>query len=197
LVYSGGVSEATSVRNRLLRATVELMRRRGADGFGVAELLAEAGVARRSLYQYFPGGKEELVAAATADAASYVLKVLDRTVAETGDDPGECIGAWIQWWKSMLVSSDFSLSCPLVMGSLADERYPGAAQAAAAGFTGFQERAAAAYRHAGMAADRAAALASVAVSAIEGAVIVSRSLRSLEPLDRVAEHFSGTVGPLG
>ena len=182
------------MRRRLVRVTVELIRRRGVDGFGVAELLAESGVARRSLYQHFPGGKAELVAAATGDAAGYLNAVLDRTLEESGDDPAACIEAWVRWWKAVLEAGDFGLGCPLAMASLVGDRYPGAGAAAAAGFVGFQQRARIAYERAGWAPDRAAGMASVAVSAIEGAIIQSRSLRSLEPLDRVAEHFRAQPG---
>ena len=56
------------VRDRLTSATATLMQRHGVAGTGIAEILATSGVTRRSIYLNFPGGKAELVAAATRSA---------------------------------------------------------------------------------------------------------------------------------
>ncbi|HST82760.1 MAG TPA: TetR/AcrR family transcriptional regulator [Kineosporiaceae bacterium] len=58
---------ALPVRQRLLRVTSRLVYRHGVSATGVASITAAAGVAKMSLYRHFPGGKDELVAAALAD----------------------------------------------------------------------------------------------------------------------------------
>ena len=66
------------VRERLTSATAALMQRHGVAGTGIAEILAESGVTRRSIYLNFPDGKAELVAAATraaGDELSITLQV--------------------------------------------------------------------------------------------------------------------------
>ncbi len=66
------------VRQRLLRATGRLVYRHGIAATGIGSILEAAGVARMSLYRHFPGGKDELVAAALADRS-------DRTVGRIVD----------------------------------------------------------------------------------------------------------------
>jgi AcrR family transcriptional regulator len=56
------------VRERLISATAELMQRHGVAGTGIAGIVDTSGVTRRSIYVNFPGGKAELVAAATRSA---------------------------------------------------------------------------------------------------------------------------------
>lgn len=84
---------AGPVRRRLLRATSRLVYRDGIAATGIGAILDAAGVARMSLYRHFPGGKDELVAAALADrSARTVEHLLDaaRAVAR-GAGPVETV----------------------------------------------------------------------------------------------------------
>ena len=50
-----------TARERLIASAIELLRRNGVAGTGLAQLLEHSGTARRSVYVNFPGGKSELV----------------------------------------------------------------------------------------------------------------------------------------
>ncbi len=67
------------VRQRLLTATARLVYEHGIAATGVDAIAAAADVAKMSLYRHFPGGKDELVAAALA-RRSY--DVIERWVEE-------------------------------------------------------------------------------------------------------------------
>jgi AcrR family transcriptional regulator len=71
------------VRQRLLRVTSRLVYRHGVSATGVASITAAAGVAKMSLYRHFPGGKDELVAAALADQSERAVKHLIGTARST------------------------------------------------------------------------------------------------------------------
>lgn len=60
------MSTDAPVRRRLLSATARLIYRDGITATGVEGIAAAAGVAKMSLYRHFPGGKDDLVAAALA-----------------------------------------------------------------------------------------------------------------------------------
>ncbi|WP_372442056.1 TetR/AcrR family transcriptional regulator [Nocardioides limicola] len=62
-------------RERLLRSSIALVRAHGVEGTGLTELLERSGTARRSIYQHFPGGKDELIAASTRAAGSWMKRV--------------------------------------------------------------------------------------------------------------------------
>ena len=76
------------VRERLTSATATLMQRHGVAGTGIAEILSTSGVTRRSIYLNFPGGKAELVAAATRSAGDELTATVARLYRATGSDRG-------------------------------------------------------------------------------------------------------------
>lgn len=71
-----GMDESKN-RHTLIRATSALFRRRGYAGVGLAEILAEAGLPKGSLYYHFPGGKEQLAAEATRWAGRKIAELID------------------------------------------------------------------------------------------------------------------------
>ncbi|MGL5849878.1 MAG: TetR/AcrR family transcriptional regulator [Phycicoccus sp.] len=86
---AGAGPAAVPVRRRLLDATCRLVYRHGVAGAGVQAIAAAAGVAKMSLYRQFPGGKDELVAAALADQSERTVQdLLDAARASAGDDLG-------------------------------------------------------------------------------------------------------------
>ena len=97
------------VRERLTSATATLMQRHGVAGTGIAEILSTSGVTRRSIYLNFPGGKAELVAAATRSAGDELTTTLRDCIEQP--DP---IGAFTRVWSEILISTDFEGGCPIV-----------------------------------------------------------------------------------
>lgn len=188
-----GAAGRIAVRDRLVYAAIELLRSRGADGFGMAELLDDAGVARRSMYQHFPGGKAELLESAVVQAQAYLSAQIGGLLAELS--PIEALAAWAGLWKRVLIDSDYRLGCPLVAAAQAAEEYPAVGAAAARAFTATADRIAAALVASGTPEATAHSLARVLVSGIEGAIITSRSMRSVVPLDDFEAHARHFLSP--
>jgi AcrR family transcriptional regulator len=109
-----------------IEATATLMQRHGVAGTGIAEILATSGVTRRSIYLNFPGGKAELVAAATRSAGDEMTTTLRDYVAQP--DP---IGAFTRMWSDVLVSTDFEGGCPIVAAASSRDESPEATSTAA------------------------------------------------------------------
>jgi TetR/AcrR family transcriptional regulator, lmrAB and yxaGH operons repressor len=69
-------------RARLIAAAVKVVQVRGYDGAGLSAILAEAGLPKGSLYHHFPGGKDELVAAAVdfvaGEVAARIADLIDQ-----------------------------------------------------------------------------------------------------------------------
>jgi AcrR family transcriptional regulator len=70
---SSRTGEQASVRQRLVIATARLIYQYGITATGVESIAAAAKVAKMSLYRHFPGGKDELVAAALAQRSRDVV----------------------------------------------------------------------------------------------------------------------------
>ncbi|MEV0245135.1 TetR/AcrR family transcriptional regulator [Nocardia sp. NPDC050712] len=176
-------------RTRLIESTIALVREQGVPGAGLATLLERSNASRNSLYQHFPAGKAELVTEATKVAGARMSAVFDRVTA-TGP-PDQWLAALVGWWKKALRTSDYATGCPVVGAALA-EAEPGVQAAAGAVFDEWNVRLAGALGDAGVPAERARALASLMVSALEGAIVQARATKSVRPLD----DLEATLGPL-
>jgi TetR/AcrR family transcriptional regulator, lmrAB and yxaGH operons repressor len=176
------------VRDRLTSATAALMQRHGVAGTGIAEILATSGVTRRSIYLNFPGGKAELVAAATRSAGDEMT----MTVRGYIDDP-DPVGAFAAMWSDVLVSTDFEGGCPIVAAASSRDESPEAANTAAVVFAEWGQLLADRLTEDGINRAAAQSLSTTIVAAVEGAVILSRAARSTKPLEQVTKHLNELI----
>jgi TetR/AcrR family transcriptional repressor of lmrAB and yxaGH operons len=176
------------VRDRLTSATATLMQRHGVSGTGIAEILATSGVTRRSIYLNFPGGKAELVAAATRSAGDEMSTTLRDYVAQP--DP---IGAFTRMWSDVLVSTDFEGGCPIVAAASSRDESPEAASTAAEVFAEWAQLLAERLSDDGVNRAAAQSLSTMIVASVEGAVVLSRAARSTKPLEQVSNHLNELI----
>ncbi|MFI9509099.1 TetR/AcrR family transcriptional regulator [Nocardia sp. NPDC052566] len=174
-------------RARLIESAIELIREQGVHAAGLSALLERGKASRNSLYQHFPSGKSELVEAATEVAGARMSLVIDQVTA-TGK-PEQWLGGLVGWWRKVLDRSHFTAGCPIVGAALA-EHEPAVQAAAGAAFVDWNQRLAHALSEQGMPAERAKSLASFVISALEGAIVQSRALKSTEPLDDVLANLT-------
>jgi AcrR family transcriptional regulator len=164
------------------------MQRHGVAGTGIAQILSTSGVTRRSIYLNFPGGKAELVAAATRSAGDEMTTTLRGLVAQP--DP---ISAFSRMWSEVLVCTDFEGGCPIVAAASGRDEAPEAASTAADVFEEWAQLLADRLRKDGIKHAAAQSLSTTIVAAIEGAVILSRATRSTEPLEQVSHHLNELI----
>ncbi|MDE2364518.1 MAG: TetR/AcrR family transcriptional regulator [Hyphomicrobiales bacterium] len=172
----------SSQRDKIVRATADLLRRRGYAATGLAEVIETSRAPKGSLYHYFPGGKEELATAAIAYAAERVRITLSE-LAATQQTPAAILRAYGVLVAGWLAQSGFRDGCPITTTALetAPEKadLTKAARDAFAGWCGiFEERLIAS----GLGPERARRLSRLAIMALEGALIVARVEQSGEPI---------------
>lgn len=165
-------------RERLISTAIAMVQERGVHATGLSDLLRRSSAARNSIYQHFPGGKQELMVAATETAGAVVAARVDR-LAETGD-PAAVLRAMIAGWIAELEDSDFRAGCPIAAAALAGPDEPAITAAAADAFAGLRTRLDTTLRAAGQ--RDSARTASVVISAIEGALLQARAAKSVQPL---------------
>ncbi len=78
------VRQGTS-RDRLVSTAARLFRQRGYHGAGVAEILAETGLPKGSLYHHFPQGKADLARAAADLESARILRHIDDAFGAAED----------------------------------------------------------------------------------------------------------------
>ena len=180
-----------SVRSRLINAAAELLQRRGAAGTSVSELIERSCTARRSIYQHFPGGKGQLLAAAVDDAGGKLSTLIEQMVATRR--PVEALNTFIGFWKQLLTSTEFTAGCPIAAAAYGGHDAPEARDKAAAVFKRWRDILQTQLIANGAEEDQARSMATVIIAAIEGAVVMSLAERSTAALDQVHTQLSSLL----
>jgi TetR/AcrR family transcriptional repressor of lmrAB and yxaGH operons len=180
------MAERGKTRRQLVASTVELLRRQGAYGTGLHDVLDHSGAPRGSLYFHFPGGKEELVREALQEAADVVDRALEKSL-DRHRNVAEAMADFLTRYGHRLEESNFTGGCPVAAVALdvaaEGDRLRTACDWALSGWVSIlAER----LREEGRDPDEAEALALTALSALEGALILSRARRTPDPLHAVA-----------
>ncbi|MFD3743133.1 TetR/AcrR family transcriptional regulator [Nocardia sp. NPDC058633] len=178
---------AADARRRLIDSAIELVRRRGVAGTGVADLLEHSGTARQSIYKNFPGGKTELIEESVRTAGAWIEQMIEQT-AETLSAP-EMLHAFVEYWKWVLVSSDYQSGCPIAAAAYCGSEAPGARELAGKAFRSWERHLAEKAISQGIPARTAQSLATMTIAAIEGAVMMSIADRSIAPLTRTYDQL--------
>jgi AcrR family transcriptional regulator len=178
-------------RERMIHSAATLFRERGVDGTSFSDVLDHSGAPRGSIYHHFPGGKAQLAEEATRYAGDFIAGGLAGALAS--DDPVEAVRTFAETWREILRASDFTAGCPILSATLEGERSPGARDAAGAAFGRWETMLADGFAGRGVPPARAASLATLAIAAIEGGIVLARAQRSAAPLERVAQELEALV----
>jgi AcrR family transcriptional regulator len=182
---------AADARERMIESAAVLFRERGVHGTSFSDVIEHSGAPRGSIYHHFPGGKAQLAEEATRYASEYTARALAAALEQ--DDPVVAVRAFVAMWRKLLPATDFASGCPVVSATLEGERSPAARDAAGAGFREWEKLLSGALERRGAERERARSIATLIVSAVEGAIVVARAQRSLAPLDRVTGELETLV----
>jgi TetR/AcrR family transcriptional regulator, lmrAB and yxaGH operons repressor len=176
----------TDTRQRVVRTAAGLFRSQGYHATGLNQVLAEGGAPKGSLYFHFPGGKEQLAVEAVSLAGNDLRDAL-AAVTAAEPDPAKALSHALELLGAQLLASDFRNGCPIATVALdaASDSEPIRA-ACADVYASWQQVIAA---HVGD-----DDLATVVLSAIEGALLLARTRRSLDPLHAVSARLGALLG---
>jgi TetR/AcrR family transcriptional repressor of lmrAB and yxaGH operons len=172
-------------RAAMVESAVRLFRRQGYAATGLAEVLADSGAPKGSLYHYFPGGKAAIAAEAVRLAGERVRSTL-TDLAASSSGAGELLTRYLELLAGWMRRSGFRDGCPITTTLLETAPQDEAIrQAGAAAFASWAAVVEAAAWTAGVAPDRAGPLSRFAIAAIEGALIQCRVAGDETPLTEV------------
>jgi AcrR family transcriptional regulator len=175
----------TTTKDRIIETSAELFRRQGYSATGVKQIVTAAEAPFGSLYHFFPGGKEELGAAAVRTSGALYAQLIPA-VFDPAPDVLTGVRDFFDGAAAHLRETDYEDACPIATVALevasTDERL----RAATADV--FEQWTVALTERLG---DRAQALAVIA--ALEGAFLLSRASRSTEPMHAAGEMAAALV----
>jgi TetR/AcrR family transcriptional regulator, lmrAB and yxaGH operons repressor len=168
-------------RQVLVDATADLLRRQGYHATGLSQIVEESGAPRGSVYFHFPDGKDELAVAALKQSGEQWRTRIEAAVADA-KDLGGAIDAIVTLLGDDLEATNFENGCPVAAVAL-ESTARSVRTAVAAHFTALQDGIAGGLvERFRIAAPLAAQFATVALSAIEGAMLLARVHRRRDPL---------------
>jgi AcrR family transcriptional regulator len=167
----------------MIAAARQLFRERGYLGTAFSDVLEASGAPRGSVYFHFPGGKEELGTEVAIAHGAETIALINRSAARAGS-VAELLTLFLAQARDRLVSSGYREGC--AVAPMVVELIPSAApitETIGAGFRDSLAVLAARLAEKGVPGERAASLAATTMAGLEGALIVSRAVRSREPFD--------------
>lgn len=186
-------ASSAGTRERILTATNELFRRQGFNGTSLSQIVKASKATTGSLYHFFPGGKDELTAEVLRTSGAAYGDLVELIV-RAAVNPAQGIAEAFAGAGALLEESDFIDPCPIgtVAREVASTHEPLRAQASAV-ISGWTQRFSDILSEAGVPAERSAALATLVVASIEGAFIMCRSHRSIEPMIMIGESLRSLI----
>ncbi|MET8952212.1 TetR/AcrR family transcriptional regulator [Streptomyces sp. NPDC004393] len=181
-------------RERMVFSAAQLIRRDGVTATGMRDVAVHAGAPRGSLQHYFPGGKEQLVNEAVDWAGTYAARRVGRFLAQLPEPtPSGLFAAMVRQWTDEYESSGFAGGCPVAAATVdCAQTTDSTRTAAAAAFARWIRPVADALADMGVPADRTESLATLMISALEGALLIARTERDVRALTTVVRE----LGPL-
>lgn len=191
----GTMPRRSTAREDMLRSAIALFKQRGVEATSVADVLEHAGAPRGSVYHHFPQGRPQLVEEATRAAGTFMGSMISAGLTTLG--PLRTVEAIISGFRGELLATDFASGCPVASVAIEGPQSPAALAAAGESFTSWEDTIAASLWQHGIDQERAHGLATMALSAIEGALLLCKAQRSTRALDLVEKEmvllFNGVV----
>jgi TetR/AcrR family transcriptional repressor of lmrAB and yxaGH operons len=178
------MAKALDSKEKTVNAAAKLLRRQGYHGTALHDILAAGGSPRGSLYFHFPNGKEEIGEAALTLAAEAVRRGIAHA-AETSASAEIFLVRVLRGMARDLEQSGYAEGCPIATTALetaAQSDVLGAATRAA--FQKWERELQRGLERFDIKPEAAGILATMALSQFEGALLLARTYRSLEPMHR-------------
>jgi TetR/AcrR family transcriptional regulator, lmrAB and yxaGH operons repressor len=187
------VAKTSDTRERILDAGADLFRRQGYEGTALKEIVRVGGAPWGSLYHFFPGGKEELGVMALHRSGERYRRLIEL-VFDRAEDPAQAVRQFFDLSAEALEASDYADGCPLITVALESANTNQALrQICAEAFDSWLSTLERALGDARIGPAPARQLAVFGLSAFEGALALSRTLRNTDPLTTSAELVADVV----
>ncbi|RJO70107.1 TetR/AcrR family transcriptional regulator [Nocardia panacis] len=184
----------TDTRERVLDTAAELFQTQGYSGTGLNTVLARSGAPKGSLYFHFPEGKTQLAVEAIARSSHGVEERISAVLA-TAAGAEEAVVALGEFFAAGLEESEYRKGCPVATVALEAADDDDIRAACASAYRSWQEMIAEALCRWDIDPERAAALASLVLSAIQGALVLARTHRDASLVRSAARQVGVLARP--
>jgi TetR/AcrR family transcriptional regulator, lmrAB and yxaGH operons repressor len=183
----------TGPKDQIIQATCALIEKQGYHATGLNQIVAESGAPKGSLYYYFPEGKDQITEAAI-DLAGQMVEARVRESMQDIEDPAEAVRQLLYTIAHYVEQSGFAAGGPLQTVALetaaSSERLNRACRLA---YDRVQAVFHARLSAQGFAPQKATEMAVFIIGTIEGAVMLSRTYHTGDPLRQAGEMLAQII----
>ena len=181
-----------STRSRILDATAELYRRQGMPATGLKQISAAAQAPFGSIYHHFPGGKEAISVEVIRREGIRYGELVGAQLADT--DPLTGIPQLFEKAGRDLEAQDYSEACSSETSALEGARTNERLRVEAAEvFQSWLTGLAAWFGQLALTESECRRLAMITLTALEGAFVLCRTLRSIDPIIAAGDGVQAAV----
>jgi TetR/AcrR family transcriptional repressor of lmrAB and yxaGH operons len=178
------MAKASDSKGKTLAAAARLFRQQGYHGTALHDILDAGGAPRGSLYLNLPKGKEEIGEAALTLAGEAVRAAIAKA-AETSENAEVFLTRIARGMASDLERSGYKEGCPIATTALETAAHSDVLGAATRdAFQKWEHEIKRGLERFGMTSGDADLAATLVLSQLEGALLLARTYRSLEPMHR-------------
>ncbi len=179
----------SETRERILETAAQLLQRQGYCATGLNQVIQESGAPKGSLYHYFPGGKEELAEVAILESGQEFAELLQSAI-ETAGGAVSGIPQFIRNYARQFEASHYEKGCPIATVTLETASHSEVLQQATQSV--FHSWCVLIIDHLlreGWEEQQARETAIFIMSALNGALTMSRAAQRIEPLEITANQL--------
>jgi TetR/AcrR family transcriptional repressor of lmrAB and yxaGH operons len=178
------MAKVADPKEKTLSAAVKLFSQRGYHGTALQDILEAGGAPRGSLYFHFPKGKEQIGEAAVQLGTDGVRQFI-TDAAQTSGNIQAFLVKLARGMAANLERSGYREGCPVATTALETAAQSDVlGRAARTAFQTWEQEIKRALISFGMKASQADRTATAVLSQLEGALLLARTYRSLEPMRR-------------
>lgn len=184
---------ARNSRERMVVTAASLIGSRGAGSTSLADILAKSQAPRGSIYHHFPGGKRELVQEAMRWTSAQLLAHQRQCRVRV---PAAVLEHFVDFFRKSLNSSGCEVGCPIAAVILDTSALDVTLkQTGRTSFRSWVTLLTHQLEAVGTPRRRARDLATMALSSVEGAVMMCRAEGNTGPLELVSEQLRQLASP--
>ncbi|MGO9327630.1 MAG: TetR/AcrR family transcriptional regulator [Steroidobacteraceae bacterium] len=188
------MAKVADPKEKTLSAAVKLFSQRGYHGTGLQDILEAGGAPRGSLYFHFPKGKEQIGEAAVQLGTEGVREFI-TDAAQTSGSVQAFLVKLARGMAANLERSGYREGCPVATTALETAAQSDVlGRAARTAFQTWEQEIKRALISFGMKANQADRTATAVLSQLEGALLLARTYRSLEPMQRAEKALLVLAG---
>jgi AcrR family transcriptional regulator len=183
----------SSTRERIVESSATLFRRQGYTATGVKQIVADAEAPFSSLYHFFPRGKDQLAGEVIRSSGLFFQQLVE-SVFDAAPDVLEGVRDCFAGAGETLRQTSYADACPIATVALevASTNEP-LRLATAEVFEGWIRSGTERFARAGLPEASARELAIAMITALEGAFVLSRAMRTTEPLEVAGAHAAAAA----